>query len=230
MLYFGVHPRVLQPVILEEWGKWLNASANATLEERSRFMAAAFADIKELMLQPGSALQGSLFWQWYLEGQEGALNKSRHLVVFCAHFGSRGADPLRRRRAPPPCPLQARPPRAAVAACSASTSPTRRSPSSRRTTPSSPPSTLQSRAASPPKVPAWGLWTSARPPGSTARRAPGEKGRVVSARVGMPIASGEGHARLAHSSVGSAAAAALLTSPRPRPPAAGWRAPIATLR
>ena len=35
-------------------------------------MAIVFDEVKVLMSQPNSALQGSLFWQWYLEGQEGA--------------------------------------------------------------------------------------------------------------------------------------------------------------
>jgi hypothetical protein len=48
----------LQPVIFEEWGKWLNLTANASLEDRTKFMAAAFADIEDIMSQPGAALQG----------------------------------------------------------------------------------------------------------------------------------------------------------------------------
>lgn len=67
-------PPGLQPVILEEWGKWVNQTASppATMEDRTRFMSAAFDEVEELMTTPGSALQGSLFWQWYLTGQEGA--------------------------------------------------------------------------------------------------------------------------------------------------------------
>ena len=66
--------RVLKkPVILEEWGKWLNVTAGATQADRTRYMAIVFDEIKSIMSQPGgSSLQGSLFWQWYLEKQEGA--------------------------------------------------------------------------------------------------------------------------------------------------------------
>ena len=61
-----------KPVILEEWGKWVNLTANATIADRTRFMSIVFDEVKALMSQPNSPLQGSLFWQWYLEGQEGA--------------------------------------------------------------------------------------------------------------------------------------------------------------
>lgn len=61
-----------KPVILEEWGKWVNVSADATVEDRNKFMAIVFDEIKNEMSKPNSALQGSMFWQWYLEGQEGA--------------------------------------------------------------------------------------------------------------------------------------------------------------
>lgn len=59
-----------KPIILEEWGKWINLSANATVQDRNTYMASVYDQIKSIMSQPGSPLQGSLFWQWYLQGQQ----------------------------------------------------------------------------------------------------------------------------------------------------------------
>jgi mannan endo-1,4-beta-mannosidase len=59
-----------KPLLLEEWGKWVNASADATEEDRLTFMKIVFDEVEEFMSEPGSPLQGSMFWQWYLEGQE----------------------------------------------------------------------------------------------------------------------------------------------------------------
>lgn len=90
-----------KPLVLEEWGKvrcctgaaqwhrhisththtpihmhvyvqWVNLSADATVADRNRFMSIVFDEVKSLMSEPNSPLQGSLFWQWYLAGQEGA--------------------------------------------------------------------------------------------------------------------------------------------------------------
>jgi len=61
-----------KPVILEEWGKWVNVTANASLQDRYTFMDAVYKEVKDLMTQPNSPLQGSAFWQWYEAGQEAA--------------------------------------------------------------------------------------------------------------------------------------------------------------
>lgn len=64
---------VLQkPLLLEEWGKWVNISAKATQEQRYQFMSQMFEEIERVMSEPNSPLQGSLFWQWYLDGQTAA--------------------------------------------------------------------------------------------------------------------------------------------------------------
>jgi len=61
-----------KPVILEEWGKWVNETAGSTQAEREQYMGIVFDEVKTLMSQPNSPLQGSMFWQWYLDGQEAA--------------------------------------------------------------------------------------------------------------------------------------------------------------
>jgi mannan endo-1,4-beta-mannosidase len=62
-----------KPLLLEEWGKWVNISAGATEEERYKFMDIVFKEVEEAMSPPEPfGLQGSLFWQFYLEGQEAA--------------------------------------------------------------------------------------------------------------------------------------------------------------
>ena len=56
--------RVLgKPVILEEWGKWVNESADATLADRSAFMGIVYEEVEAAMADPASPLQGSAFWQ-----------------------------------------------------------------------------------------------------------------------------------------------------------------------
>lgn len=64
-----------KPVLLEEWGKWVNVSAGATHEERDAVMARMYRDIKQYMSQPNSPLMGSMFWQWYWEGQMAAVTE-----------------------------------------------------------------------------------------------------------------------------------------------------------
>lgn len=59
--------RKLTPVILstwclqllfEEFGKWLNASANATMADRNATFATVFDEAEQIMDQPGSSLKG----------------------------------------------------------------------------------------------------------------------------------------------------------------------------
>lgn len=55
-----------KPLLMEEWGKWVNATAaDSTLADRTKFMQIAFDEIEKQMSTPGNALQGSAFWQWY---------------------------------------------------------------------------------------------------------------------------------------------------------------------
>lgn len=64
-----------KPVLLEEFGKWYNASeANSGLEDRDAFMKAAY-DQTTLLQSNGSALKGSLFWQFYAPGQVAPLTE-----------------------------------------------------------------------------------------------------------------------------------------------------------
>lgn len=52
--------------------QWVNTSANASVDDRNRFMQIAYQQIQSLMQEPNSPLQGSAFWQWYAPGQEAA--------------------------------------------------------------------------------------------------------------------------------------------------------------
>ena len=45
-------------LLFEEFGKWLNASANATMVQRDEIFATIFDESEQIMNQPGSALQG----------------------------------------------------------------------------------------------------------------------------------------------------------------------------
>lgn len=50
-------------MLLEEWGKWVNESADATLADRSAFMKIVYEEVEAAMADPASPLQGSAFWQ-----------------------------------------------------------------------------------------------------------------------------------------------------------------------
>ena len=52
-----------KPMLLEEWGKWVNESADATLADRSAFMKIVYEEVEAAMADPASPLQGSAFWQ-----------------------------------------------------------------------------------------------------------------------------------------------------------------------
>ena len=52
-----------KPMLLEEWGKWVNESADATLADRSAFMGIVYEEVEAAMADPASPLQGSAFWQ-----------------------------------------------------------------------------------------------------------------------------------------------------------------------
>ena len=45
-------------LLFEEFGKWLNASANATMVQRDEIFATIFDESEQIMNQPGSALKG----------------------------------------------------------------------------------------------------------------------------------------------------------------------------
>ena len=52
-----------KPMLLEEWGKWVNESADATLADRAAFMRIVYEEVEAAMADPTSPLQGSAFWQ-----------------------------------------------------------------------------------------------------------------------------------------------------------------------
>ena len=60
-----------KPILVQEWGKWLNETAGSTMADRDTFVNIVFDEVEALMTE-GSALQGSMFWQLYLDGQEAA--------------------------------------------------------------------------------------------------------------------------------------------------------------
>ena len=45
-------------LLFEEFGKWLNATADATMVERNNTFATVFAESQHIMDQPGTALKG----------------------------------------------------------------------------------------------------------------------------------------------------------------------------
>ena len=51
-------------LLFEEFGKWLNASADATMVQRDETFATIFDESTQIINQPGSALQGlgKLIW------------------------------------------------------------------------------------------------------------------------------------------------------------------------
>lgn len=58
-----------KPVLLEEYGKWYNASrTDSSLADRLDFFQAAAEQVAAHQAN-GSALKGSLFWQFYADGQ-----------------------------------------------------------------------------------------------------------------------------------------------------------------
>lgn len=58
-----------KPVLLEEYGKWYNASRDdSTLADRLEFFQAAAEQVAAHQAN-GSSLKGSLFWQFYAQGQ-----------------------------------------------------------------------------------------------------------------------------------------------------------------
>uniref|UniRef100_A0A1D2A9E3 mannan endo-1,4-beta-mannosidase n=1 Tax=Auxenochlorella protothecoides TaxID=3075 RepID=A0A1D2A9E3_AUXPR len=58
-----------KPVLQEEFGKWVNETdPDSNLDDRLVFMQAAYDQTSQLQ-RAGSALKGSLFWQWYADGQ-----------------------------------------------------------------------------------------------------------------------------------------------------------------
>lgn len=66
-----------KPVIQEEFGKWYNLTAvNSTLADRDAFMKAAYEQTGAAQAAgAGSALKGSMFWQFYAAGQEAPLTE-----------------------------------------------------------------------------------------------------------------------------------------------------------
>ena len=45
-------------LLFEEFGKWLNASANATMVDRDETFATIFSEAEAIMNRPGTALKG----------------------------------------------------------------------------------------------------------------------------------------------------------------------------
>ena len=45
-------------LLFEEFGKWLNASAGATMVQRDQIFATIFDESEQIMNQPGCALKG----------------------------------------------------------------------------------------------------------------------------------------------------------------------------
>lgn len=58
-----------KPLLLEEWGIWVNTTRGDTQADREKYMKLIFDDIEKYMSDPNSPLQGSMFWQWYWDGQ-----------------------------------------------------------------------------------------------------------------------------------------------------------------
>ncbi|KAK9837439.1 hypothetical protein WJX81_002398 [Elliptochloris bilobata] len=63
-----------KPVILEEFGKWLNASVNATMAERNHYFNIVFNESNRL-IAAGSNLKGIGFWEWLAPGQLGPVSE-----------------------------------------------------------------------------------------------------------------------------------------------------------
>ena len=69
-------------LLFEEFGKWLNASAGATVVQRDEIFATIFDESEQIIKQPGSALKGlgKLFtWLPALEMQHVCETKGRLL-------------------------------------------------------------------------------------------------------------------------------------------------------
>ncbi|KAK9917687.1 hypothetical protein WJX75_007185 [Coccomyxa subellipsoidea] len=62
---------VKKPLILEEFGKWLNSSVNATMEERNKYFGIVYDECQNNMDLQGSPLKGVGFWEWFAPGQQG---------------------------------------------------------------------------------------------------------------------------------------------------------------
>jgi hypothetical protein len=48
-------------LLLEEFGKWLNASVDATMEQRDKYFAVVYNESQRLMQLPGSPLKVKTF-------------------------------------------------------------------------------------------------------------------------------------------------------------------------
>ncbi|EIE27597.1 glycoside hydrolase [Coccomyxa subellipsoidea C-169] len=60
-----------KPLILEEFGKWLNSTVNATMEQRDKYFGIVYDECENNIDLPGSSLKGVGFWEWFAEGQQG---------------------------------------------------------------------------------------------------------------------------------------------------------------
>ncbi|CAL8463534.1 g3068 [Coccomyxa elongata] len=58
-------------LILEEFGKWLNSSVNATMDQRNKYFGIVYDESETAVSLPGSPLKGIGFWEWFAPGQKG---------------------------------------------------------------------------------------------------------------------------------------------------------------
>ncbi|KAK9812428.1 hypothetical protein WJX73_010063 [Symbiochloris irregularis] len=63
-----------KPVLLEEFGKWVNATANSSIADRNTYFK-IILDTAFQYIANGSALKGAGFWQFYAPGQIGPANE-----------------------------------------------------------------------------------------------------------------------------------------------------------
>lgn len=59
-----------KPFLLQEWGRWLNLSADATLESRDATVNTVLDEVEAIMQEPDSGVVGSMFWELHVEGSE----------------------------------------------------------------------------------------------------------------------------------------------------------------
>ncbi|KAK9815739.1 hypothetical protein WJX72_008765 [[Myrmecia] bisecta] len=59
-----------KPLLLEEFGKIINSTLGADMQQRDLFFAIVFDEVNKQIVAPNSPLKGVGFWQWYAAGQK----------------------------------------------------------------------------------------------------------------------------------------------------------------